>query len=1055
MAPLRRMTGFYLMRQSLRLYLPFALAILMVTLLVGGILTRNELVALEALQKDRIALAAEIIRANLALPLEHLSGTSREPVVNRAMRLPKASARQAMEEGLVSLLYRNAIYDQARWILADGQEMARVRRGTEAPVSVPVGGMENESERQFFQHAVALPPGTLSVSAFDLSLEHGAVEIPLKPTIRFSIRLPTEDGEDLGILVFNVLGRPMLEQLARVMPAESGAVLMLLNPQGQWLLTPDQRDAFGFVLGETARSFASRRPNEWAQISGEATGRLFVSSGLWNWITINAGSITNIECEAAEDWKLVAHVPTAALAQILWELWWPLILMAAILLWASTFAVRKYRKVWEQREAGTAEKTLAEKSMVAERQLLLATEGARIGVWSWDLGSNKMVWSEQCKRHLALPSGMEPSMDHFYSVIHPDDCDRVKQAIETSLKERRDYYEEYRIIYADGSMRWMAAPGRVYTNADGSVESMGGVTMDVTDRKKAEEEVRELTTNLEQRVAQRSAEVASAERRFRLLAENASDVVLHIDEAGVITYITPSVTTKLGRTPDQLVGGLLQNIAHPAEWDALEALYEQLKKGTSASLELRLRIADNGYEWFSLLMRPLGSTSSEGFVGGLRDMQREVQVRETLAAERQRLRLTLENLFDPHTLMQPVRDKTGKITDFIYAEANNAACQWLGIDRASLLGKYMGELFPAVESSGLMNIYRETADTGRPTVVDEFPFPWKNGTRWLDIRAVRVDERLSFLWREVTEQHIALQKLSASEEQYRLLAHNSSDVVVRVDNDNKLVWVSPSLAVALGWEPTEWIGRRVTELAVDEQQLAMLKADLAQTREGQAVVRRAKLRSKSGTDHWIELHAGPYRDMQGRIDGIVGNFRVVDKEAAAEELLERQATTDALTGLLNRRQFENLARREIARARREALVLSLLMMDIDKFKAINDTHGHDAGDAVLRTLARACGPHLREEDLFARFGGEEFTILMPDTPIDGARRVAERIRETLGAEIVLVGEGKSVSFTVSIGVSQWSDPNEDLPALIKRADELLYRAKESGRNQVCAEELSS
>lgn len=168
----------------------------------------------------------------------------------------------------------------------------------------------------------------------------------------------------------------------------------------------------------------------------------------------------------------------------------------------------------------------------------------------------------------------------------------------------------------------------------------------------------------------------------------------------------------------------------------------------------------------------------------------------------------------------------------------------------------------------------------------------------------------------------------------------------------------------------------------------------------------------------------------------------------ANEKLHRLAHTDVLTGVSNRRHFETQAQREVVRAQRHGEPLSLLILDVDHFKRINDTHGHDVGDDVLKVLAAMAAQELREHDLLARFGGEEFVALLPNTGLDGALIVAERLRAVLGACQVAVDE-ETVQFTVSVGVAQLADGAADLGVMIKAADKALYQAKRQGRNQVC------
>ena len=166
----------------------------------------------------------------------------------------------------------------------------------------------------------------------------------------------------------------------------------------------------------------------------------------------------------------------------------------------------------------------------------------------------------------------------------------------------------------------------------------------------------------------------------------------------------------------------------------------------------------------------------------------------------------------------------------------------------------------------------------------------------------------------------------------------------------------------------------------------------------------------------------------------------------ANSTLERVAVTDELTGLLNRRGTLQRLEEELARVARTAEPLSLVMLDLDRFKVVNDTHGHLVGDAALRLVADALRSEVRTYDIVGRFGGEEFVVITPDTDIDAASALAERIRERVSSDAV-AHNGLPVSITVSAGVGQ-ARAAESADALIARADSALYRAKDGGRNRV-------
>ena len=178
---------------------------------------------------------------------------------------------------------------------------------------------------------------------------------------------------------------------------------------------------------------------------------------------------------------------------------------------------------------------------------------------------------------------------------------------------------------------------------------------------------------------------------------------------------------------------------------------------------------------------------------------------------------------------------------------------------------------------------------------------------------------------------------------------------------------------------------------------------------------------------------------------LFSTFKDITDQKRVKEILEEQATTDPLTGLYNRRQFEILAYQGLQTARRYNMPYSIAMLDIDFFKKVNDTYGHESGDAVLKKLADILKETLRKSDVIARYGGEEFVIFLANTTPEDAEIAIEHVRDNVEKADPVV-DGKTIHFTVSAGISDAQTGT--LNALIKHADEALYASKENGRNQI-------
>jgi len=259
--------------------------------------------------------------------------------------------------------------------------------------------------------------------------------------------------------------------------------------------------------------------------------------------------------------------------------------------------------------------------------------------------------------------------------------------------------------------------------------------------------------------------LAGAVRQYRLLAENASDLVVLASPDRVITWVSPSVTRKLGWAPEDLIGTRLVDLIHPDDAAATAALREAVCPGAEITQPadgavLRIRTKLGGYRRMSGDVTPVDDEAGVhvGIVSGLRDVEALVQAREIAHADRVALRATLDSLLDPHVRYDAVRDETGQIVDFRYAEANPAACAYVGLDHGHLVGRRMLDLFPGVVDAGLLDQYRLVVETGEPLVLDDVVYPLdllSRQERHLGIRSTRVGDGLSQTWREVTGPYVA------------------------------------------------------------------------------------------------------------------------------------------------------------------------------------------------------------------------------------------------------------------------------------------------------------
>jgi diguanylate cyclase (GGDEF)-like protein/PAS domain S-box-containing protein len=268
--------------------------------------------------------------------------------------------------------------------------------------------------------------------------------------------------------------------------------------------------------------------------------------------------------------------------------------------------------------------------------------------------------------------------------------------------------------------------------------------------------------------------------------------------------------------------------------------------------------------------------------------------------------------------------------------------------------------------------------------------------------------------------------------------------------ERRSIFSSRSLLATLGYMPEQFQSTDGADLIHPEDRIQQANLyKLAETaKDGETLTAEYRMRSNNNDWHWfLERDMVFERGTKGEPQQLIGIIIDITERKQLEAELERLATIDSLTGVFNRRQLASLATVELERAHRYGHPTSVVMLDIDFFKKINDTYGHVTGDSVLAGLAQLLTEIARTSDLVARFGGEEFVLILPETNLIDAQDVAERIRKKV-ADTPFIVDGHAIRITVSLGVTSSERSGQDFESLLKDADRLLYQAKQSGRNRV-------
>lgn len=329
-------------------------------------------------------------------------------------------------------------------------------------------------------------------------------------------------------------------------------------------------------------------------------------------------------------------------------------------------------------------------------------------------------------------------------------------------------------------------------------------------------------------------------------------------------------------------------------------------------------------------------------------------------------------------------------------------------------------------------------------------------------------------------------RLAASEERHRLLAEHANDVVWTMSLDGRITYISPAILAVRGLTPEQAMSQGISEIhppesmAISLGYFQRLAATLAAGGVPEPFRTDLEYYHADGSTIWCDVQVIPHLRSSGELVEILGvsrditaarrqadELRLAHEEAeaanralaaanqalatanvalaAANAELARLATTDTLTGVANRRGFERAATLAVRVAERYLQPVSLLLLDIDHFKMINDTRGHHVGDQALTAVADRLASRLRRSDLLGRWGGEEFVVLLPHTDLADAVRAADQLREVVSAGPV----AGDVKLTISGGAAQLT-PNDTLTTLLARADRGLFAAKSAGRDRIVA-----
>ncbi len=545
---------------------------------------------------------------------------------------------------------------------------------------------------------------------------------------------------------------------------------------------------------------------------------------------------------------------------------------------------------------------------------------------------------------------------------------------------------------------------------------------------------------------QSERELRATKDQYQLLLDNSADMIFRSTPEAVFEWVSPAARSLLGCEPEQLVGRSAAAFIEPADLPRLQQATEQILAGRPITYELRLRTASGETRWASVAIKPVldGEGRVIARVGSCRDVHAAVEARLARAQAEQLFRMAMDNAAVGNALLDP----GGAIL-----RVNPALCQFLGREPKQLMQTSWSDLIDPEDlaaeqplrrdmEANRRNSYRLTARFCRP----EGPPVWGD----LSVSCIRdADGGVSTTILQITDIS-ELKRVEGERERaasfYLQLLNDAPALIWRAGLDGLCDWFNATWLAFTGRTLEQEVGNGWTEGVHPDDLAGCLQIYLEAFAERRSFVMEYRLRRHDGEYRWISDNGIPFTGLDGAFGGYIGYCFDVTERRRQEEQLARRAARDPLTGLLNRQEVTNRIDTIVRQQPRTGSRTAVLFCDLDHFKAINDQHGHAAGDDLLRGVARRIGGCLRAGDLAGRLGGDELLVVLEGVQgLDNAVQIAEKIRKAVAEPIPTVAGPLAITTTIGVAVAQGG---ESVGALIARADGAMYAGKGRGRDRV-------
>jgi diguanylate cyclase (GGDEF)-like protein/PAS domain S-box-containing protein len=614
----------------------------------------------------------------------------------------------------------------------------------------------------------------------------------------------------------------------------------------------------------------------------------------------------------------------------------------------------------------------------------------------------------------------------YRTFTHPDDVARDEEQLR-AIRGGADLPGAFdkRFIRKDGTELWVRRSAAVLRDASGQVRSVIGAFIDLSEQRNMDRALRQMNGFL------------------TAIVDNSPVAIYTTDFDGVITFWNPAAERTFGYTRDEAIGRFAPFVQEDKREEAARVRRRLLAGEVITDLELVRRRKDGTLVTIHGAAAPLRDEDER--VTGLLFACNDVTAAKRDAAELERHLHFTRALID--AIPNPVyfKDREGRY------QVYNRAWTELFAGGKSWIGKTVFDMYDT--PLALQHQERERTLMERPaSTTYEAVVPLADGEhrQMLYNKVSFVDQRgevagLIGVITDVTHYKETEQALEASEARFRILTESSIDLISVVDEQGTLAYQSGALRRLLGYDPADTIGKSVFEL-VHRDDTEHMRSAFARIVETGQLTEAIEFRMRHRAGDWRTFESlGTNCLANPHIRGIVFNSRDITDRKVIQQRIQHLAYHDNLTGLPNRGLLQDRLARSIARAERSGKKVAVLFLDLDNFKNINDTLGHDVGDELLRQVSRRLSDCVRLEDTIARQGGDEFIVLL-DALDDGrgASVVAQKVLNSLRKPLSLGGTEQHVSG--SIGIALYPDDGRDAQTLMKNADTAMFHGKGLGKN---------